>query len=249
MTIIPAIDMLGGRCVRLVQGNYEEVQVYGNDPVAVARRFEQQGARRIHLVDLDAARGDPHTNRRTIRKIRKAVSCTLELGGGIRREDDIEELLDMGIDRLVVGTAFAKRPSMVEGWSAHYGKVFLAGIDARDGFVYVSGWNHETSHKDSELAQTASKVGAGGIIYTNIAKDGTLSGPDIAGTNRIAEVSGLPVILSGGISSAEDVSRVVSERHEKVVGIIVGKALYDEAVELASLIEQYQDTEDGDTEW
>ncbi|MCA1755742.1 MAG: 1-(5-phosphoribosyl)-5-[(5-phosphoribosylamino)methylideneamino]imidazole-4-carboxamide isomerase [Spirochaeta sp.] len=227
MILIPSIDILGGKCVRLLQGDFEESTIYDKDPVAVAREFEAAGARRIHLVDLDAARGDSGMNRGKIRKIRRAVKCTLQLGGGIRSEDDIEELLDIGIDRFVVGTAFARRPQIVEGWTGHYGSIFLAGIDARDGKVQISGWEEDSGIEDITLAKRARELGACGIIYTNIEKDGALQGPDIARTNLIAESCGLPVILSGGIASAEDVERVAGEGHKSIVGVIAGRAIYE----------------------
>lgn len=246
MIIIPAIDLLRGQCVRLNQGDYGEATFYDRDPVAVAREFEQAGARRIHIVDLDAAHGDKTTNRKKIRKIRKAVNCVIELGGGIRTDDDIEELLDLGIDRLVLGTTFAKKPQIVEGWSAHYGNVFVAGIDARDGLVYVSGWEQKTRIEDTELARQAATVGASSIVYTNIERDGTLAGPDVQRTSLIAETSALPVVLSGGIGSEADVKTVAEQAHGGVRGVIVGKAIYEEAVDLAGLIETYQGGEGAD---
>ncbi len=238
MTLIPSIDILGGKCVRLLQGDFDEATIYDKDPVAVAREFEAAGARRIHLVDLDAARGDSGLNRAKIRKIRRAVQCTLQLGGGIRSEDDIEELLDLGIDRFVVGTAFARRPEIVEGWTAHYGGIFLAGIDARNGKVQVSGWEEDSGLDDITLAKRARELGACGIIYTNIEKDGALQGPDIARTNLIAESCGLPVILSGGISSAEDVEKVLAEGHKNIVGVIAGRAVYEAKLDLAAFFAQ-----------
>ena len=246
MIIIPAIDLLRGQCVRLNQGDYGEATFYDRDPVAVAREFEQAGARRIHIVDLDAAHGDKTTNRKKIRKIRKAVGCVIELGGGIRTDDDIEELLDLGIDRLVLGTTFARKPQIVEDWSAHYGNVFVAGIDAKDGFVYVSGWEQKTGIEDTELARQAATVGASGIIYTNIERDGTLSGPDIERTNLSAETSGLPVVLSGGIGSEADVKTATEKAHAGVRGLILGKAIYEQTVDLARLIETYQGDEGAD---
>ncbi|MFO8063813.1 MAG: 1-(5-phosphoribosyl)-5-[(5-phosphoribosylamino)methylideneamino]imidazole-4-carboxamide isomerase [Spirochaetota bacterium] len=246
MIIIPAIDLLRGECVRLNQGDYGEATFYDKDPVAFAREFEQAGAKRIHIVDLDAAHGDKATNRKTIRKIRKAVSCVIELGGGIRTDDDIEELLDLGIDRLVLGTTFARKPQIVEGWSAHYGTIFVAGIDAKDGFVYVSGWEQKTGLEDTALAQQAKKVGVSSIIYTNIERDGTLSGPDIDRTNLMAETSSLPVVLSGGIGSEGDVKTVIENSHKGVSGIIVGKAIYESALDLKTLIDTYQGSEGAD---
>ncbi len=240
MTIIPAIDILGGECVRLSQGNYDEATVYDADPVSVARSFYKAGATRIHIVDLDAAHGDPERNRRVIRKIRKAVPrAILELGGGIRRDDDIETLLDMGIDRLVLGTTFARRPQLVQGWSAHYGSVFLAGIDAREGRVQVSGWEEATSVEARDLAKRAGEYGAAGIIYTNIARDGMLEGPAVDETNAIADAAALPVILSGGVRNMEDLQTIEATRNPNIVGVIVGKALYEDRFDLKELFQAY----------
>lgn len=248
MTIIPAIDLLGGACVRLTQGDYAQVDVYSSDPVAVAHSFEESGARRIHVVDLDAARGNSATNRAVIGAICSAVSCTIELGGGIRAETDVEELLALGVDRLVVGTTFARRPEVIREWSARYGARFIAGIDARDGTVRVQGWEQETGIRDDEIAVTARDMGACAIIYTNIARDGTLGGPDIDGTSRIAESSGLPVILSGGIGSSADIERVAAQAHRGVVGIIAGKAIYTQAISLGDLFARFPAPE-AETAW
>jgi phosphoribosylformimino-5-aminoimidazole carboxamide ribotide isomerase len=249
MLIIPAIDILGGECVRLYKGDYTQATVYEKDPVAMAREFERLGAKRIHIVDLDAARGGGKRNRKKIRKIRKAVSCTLQLGGGIRDEEDVEELIDLGIDRLVVGTLFARNPSRVAGWIQHYGPVFLAGIDAKDGKVQISGWERATDIDDAVLAERAKEAGIAGIVYTNISKDGTMEGPDIEATERIARVSGLPVILSGGIGGAEDIEQVVEKKPHGVVGIITGKAVYEEKFDLPEVLEKFQDDTAGEEDW
>ena len=235
MTIIPSIDILGGECVRLTRGDYDAATVYERDPVVMARRFAEAGSRRVHLVDLDAARGDGRTNRKVIRKIRRAVNATLQLGGGIRRDEDIEELLDLGIDRLVVGTVLARHPDRVAGWVAHYGPIFLAGIDAMDGSVRVSGWEEETRLTDTELAVRCREIGTAGIIYTSIGRDGTLSGPDIERTNAVATASRLPVILSGGIGSREDIEQVRQQACAGLVGVIVGKAIYENRVSIDDL--------------
>jgi phosphoribosylformimino-5-aminoimidazole carboxamide ribotide isomerase len=249
MTVIPAIDILGGECVRLVRGDYQEATIYERDPVAMARRFAQAGAKRIHVVDLDAARGDARTNRKKIRKIRRAVDVTIQLGGGIRRDEDIEELLDLGIDRLVVGTAFARRPENVAGWVAHYGDVFLVGIDSLDGMVRVSGWEKETSIRDIDLAQKAREAGVAGIIFTSIARDGTMEGPDVQGTNAVAEASRIPVILSGGIGSMADLEKVRSGAAKNVVGIIVGKAIYEGTIDVEEVFKDPVATGADEMEW
>jgi phosphoribosylformimino-5-aminoimidazole carboxamide ribotide isomerase len=249
MTVIPSIDVLGGECVRLVRGDYEAVTVYETDPVAIARRFEEAGAKRIHVVDLDAARGDPRTNRKKIRKIRRAVDCTIQLGGGVRRDEDIEELLDLGIDRLVIGTAFAKHPDRIEGWVAHYGDVFLVGIDAMDGQVRISGWETETKLRDVQLAERAKAARVAGVIYTSIGRDGTMEGPDIDRTNAVADASGLPVVLSGGIGSMDDIRAITELSRDNVVGIILGRAIYENAVTLEELFADPRNTGVEVVEW
>lgn len=251
MTLIPAIDLLGGACVRLTKGNYDRVERYSGDPVEVARRFAAAGARWIHLVDLDAARGTVvsgrHSaadspsqppaagqnqpaavghNRETVHRIARAVSCNIQVGGGIRRLQDVEELLVGGAKRLIVGTAVVKDPEEVRRWCGQYPGVLWAGIDADRGAVKISGWEQVAELQDVELAEQVRQMGLAGIVYTSIGRDGTLQGPDIERTNRIAEVSGLPVILSGGIGGMEDVRRVAEQRHAGVEGLIIGKAIY-----------------------
>ncbi len=240
MLIIPAIDILGGECVRLYQGDYSQTKVYEKDPVSLARDFERAGAKRIHIVDLDAARGGSKRNRKIIRKIRKAVSCTIQLGGGIRDEEDVSELIDLGIDRLVVGTVFVRNYSRVEGWIKHYGPLFLVSIDALDGKVRISGWEQETDISDEEVARRAKEAGISGLIYTNIAKDGTLEGPDVESTARVAGAANLPIILSGGIGSIEDIEKVARHEGNNIKGIITGKALYEGRFDLAEVISKYQ---------
>jgi phosphoribosylformimino-5-aminoimidazole carboxamide ribotide isomerase len=249
MIIIPAIDLLGGSCVRLYRGRYDDVTRYDLDPVGIARSFADAGSVRIHIVDLDAARGNCSVNRDKIREIRAAVPCTLEVGGGVRTETDIEELLEIGVDRLVIGTVLAERPDTVAGWISKYGRVFIAGIDALDGRVKVSGWEHEAGMEDTALAHRAAEIGACGIIYTNIARDGTLTGPDIERTGIIAKQSGLPVIVSGGVSSKDDIAAAANEESTGIVGVITGKALYEGRIELAETIREFQRIPEGEIAW
>lgn len=233
MTVIPAIDVMSGRCVRLRQGVYDDATVYGVDPVEIALRFVDTGANRIHLVDLDAARGDGD-NRDTIARIRHAVSCTLEVGGGIRGEDRLQEMLDLGMDYVVVGTVLARDPDQVARWAAaeERGAHMLASIDARDGEVLVQGWQEGSSLPAATVAGWASSMGFAAIQYTNIARDGMLSGPDTEGTVALAQEAEIPVILSGGIASTEDTSRILKEAPQ-LAGFIVGRALYEGTFDLA----------------
>jgi phosphoribosylformimino-5-aminoimidazole carboxamide ribotide isomerase len=244
MIVIPAIDLYDGKCVRLVQGNYQNVNKYEKDPALIARAYAEQGYKRLHMVDLNGARGEPSKiNRKKIIRIRKNFPGIIQLGGGIRTDEDVEEMIDLGIDRLILGTVFAKRPGMVEGWIAHYGDVFIIGIDARDGIVHVSGWESETSITDIELAKQAKKAGAKSIVYTNISRDGMLQGPDIDRSNHVAATAEIPVIVSGGISSLDDIDSVITNGRENVVGVIVGRALYDGVISPREVIEKYPTTE------
>ena len=254
MIPIPAIDLLGGACVRLTKGSYDRVERYGEDPLEVARRFEAAGAPWIHLVDLDAARAaappsattiKSHrrpaqpaatNNRPVIRRIARSISCSIEVGGGIRSLRDVEEILEAGAGRLIVGTILVKDPEEVKHWCALHPGVLWAGIDADRGAVKISGWQQSSELQDVELAGRVRRLGLAGIVYTSIGRDGTMEGPDIERTNRIAEVSNLPVILSGGIGSMEHVQRVFQQAQAGVEGLIIGKAIYRGRVDLGELL-------------
>jgi phosphoribosylformimino-5-aminoimidazole carboxamide ribotide isomerase len=243
--VIPSIDLLGGKVVRLVKGDYRDVTVYATNPAKIARGFEAAGARLIHVVDLDRARGDASVNRGLIRAVRRAVSCALEVGGGVRAESDVAELLDCGVERIVIGTALARDPEAVAGWIAHYRFCPVAGLDARDRKIRVQGWTDEAGLRDVDLAARCREMGFEEIVYTNIGVDGTLAGPDLAATNEVAAAAGLPVILSGGIGRPEDVAAVAAGKHPLVKGVIVGKAYYEKKIDLAGLIRAHQTDDDA----
>jgi len=248
MVIIPAIDLLNGECVRLFKGDYGEVKSYEKDPSRVAESFESLGIRRLHLVDLDAARGEGKNNRAAVRKIRAAFSGIIELGGGVREEEDVRELLEIGVDKLIVGTVLAREPEKVKGWITKFGAVFIAGIDALNGEVKVSGWEKGTALRDEDLAGTCALMGIGNIIYTNIDRDGTLAGPDLENTNRIAAESGVTVTLSGGISSQEDLRKVFESGHPLLKGVITGKAYYEGRIDLKKAVADFQ-KENEECDW
>lgn len=240
MLCIPAIDLLDGRCVRLRQGRYDDVTRYDDDPVARALSFVEAGARRIHIVDLDAARGEPvEKNRRVVARIAAEAGCEIEMGGGVRSRQDVEALLEAGVNYLIVGTVLVRNPDEVAAWVKDYGDVFIAGIDARDGEVKVSGWEEGSSLSDVELAITASELGVCGIVHTNIARDGMLSGPDIERSIMVAESCGLPVTVSGGVSCIDDVRRAWELRDRGLGGIILGKAVYDGRIDLKEVFLEF----------
>jgi phosphoribosylformimino-5-aminoimidazole carboxamide ribotide isomerase len=250
MIIIPAIDLLNGSVVRLRQGDYGKAKHYaGESPAETARRFASYGVKRIHLVDLDAAKGESKNNRAGIRSIRKAVSCVLEAGGGIRGEDDVRELLDIGIDRLILGTILVKDPEKVRNWTDRYGKKFIAGIDARDGTVHIAGWREAGPLTDMDLARRTASLGVCSIIYTNIARDGMLQGPDIERTALVARESGIPVIISGGVSGEKDVLAAAGLGNAGIPGVIIGKAVYEGKVDLETLVRTFPQDEALSAPW
>ena len=235
MTVIPAIDLLGGRCVRLREGRYEEATVYAGDPAEVAQRMVAAGATRIHVVDLDAARGTGD-NMAAIAAIRAAVACVVEVGGGVRSVERVARLLDSGINYAIVGTLLAREPDTIAGWAARYGEALVASIDARDGLVRVAGWREETGIAAIDLARYAGEIGLAAIEYTNISRDGTMMGPDVDGTCAVARATTIPVILSGGVARTEDVRAVLRRSRGAIAGMIVGRALYEGYFDLARAI-------------
>jgi phosphoribosylformimino-5-aminoimidazole carboxamide ribotide isomerase len=240
LILIPAIDILNKQCVRLLQGNYNKVSVYSDSPEEIARSFEEKGALQIHIVDLDAAKGKGDHNRDTIAKIRNAVSCTIEVGGGVRSEEDIDALLAIGINKLIFGTILAKDPDLIARWVSRFGDCFIAGIDARDGKVKIQGWKDDSGLSDTECSLRAKSLGIREIIYTNISNDGALKGPDIERTNLIAETAGIPVILSGGIGAYNDIERAIARCNPLVTGIIIGKAIYEGNIALDEAFRRFQ---------
>ena len=236
MTAIPAIDLIDGHCVRLTEGVFDTAKIYGDDPAAVARSFAEAGARRLHVVDLDAARGSG-SNRDAIKAIRKAFPGILDVGGGIRSIEDARVLKSIGVDLLIAGTALVKKPDDIAAWAEELGPMIVAGIDARDGEVKVSGWEDGSSLRAVDLAAKVRDLGVVEIIYTDISRDGTLSGPNIPETAAIAASSGLPVIISGGVGSMGDLELLAKEKPAGVTGVIFGKALYEGRVNLKEAIQ------------
>ncbi len=230
MQIWPAIDLRGGLCVRLQQGDYDRETVFGEDPADMARHWVRQGAERLHLVDLDGARDGRQANAQSVRDIRRAVDIPLELGGGIRDEQTIAQLLDAGIDRLVIGTRALREPAWFrEVCQAFPGRLVL-GIDARDGRVATDGWRQTTVVPATELAADLQDETVAAVIYTDIATDGMLTGPNLPAMQEMVGAVSLPVIASGGIATAKDVERLAALG---VAGCIIGRALYEGKLSLA----------------
>lgn len=229
--ILPAIDLLGGRCVRLSQGDYDRVAVYGDDPGAVAASFVAAGATRVHVVDLDGARaGRPH-NRDAVRAIVTAAKdAPVQLGGGMRSLEAIEEALALGVERTIFGTAALRDPTLVrEAARRHPGRIAV-GIDARAGRVAVEGWLETSDVLALDVARCFEDAGVAALVYTEIARDGMGTGPDLDATAALAAAVSIPVIASGGVGSEEHVRRAAAT--PGIAGLIIGKALYEGTVKL-----------------
>jgi len=228
MEIIPAVDIRGGRCVRLYQGDFQRETVFGDDPVAVARSWQEAGATRLHVVDLDGAREGRPANAQVIRRLIQAVSIPVQVGGGLRDRQSIEGYLGAGIDRVVLGTAAVKDPSLLAEAIAEHGERIVVAVDARVGMVAIEGWQEETPLSAAQLMSELATKGVPRFIYTDALRDGTLQGPDFAAVETVLARVGVPVIYAGGVSSIPDLVRLASLGAEAA---IIGQALYTGAVD------------------
>ncbi len=238
MIIIPAIDLRSGRCVRLTQGRKQDTKVYDEDPVALALRYQAEGATWLHLVDLDGAFSDPNSdNRRVVSEIVSQVKIPVQFGGGLRSLADLQQVIELGVSRTILGTLAVEAPDIVTAALRLYGPKKLAvGIDARDGRVMTRGWNSDGGQSALELAQGVGGLGIERIIYTDIARDGMLSGINLEQTRLIARESGLKVTASGGVSSLADLEQLKPANEDGVDSVIVGKALYEGRFTLAEAL-------------
>ena len=233
MIIYPAIDIKDSKCVRLTQGKFDNVTVYGEDPLEIAKNWEAKGGKFLHTVDLDGARGKGQNNRDIIKVIAKELSIPVQTGGGIRSLEDIEELISGGINRVILGTAALSDEQFLIDAVKEYGDKIAVGIDAKDGKVAVSGWEEVSDVDAVEFAKKVEKIGVKTIIYTDIATDGMLTGPNLEAMKIMASSVGISVIASGGIGSKED---ILSLKPTGVSGVIVGKALYTGRVNLEEVL-------------
>ena len=238
MQIFPAIDLRGGQVVRLYQGDYDKETVYAQDPCAVARDFIAAGAGYLHVVDLDGALAGYSVNEEVIRRIADTVSIPIEIGGGIRSKEAVERMLDLGVRRVIIGTKAAEHPEFLRDMVRTFGEeAIVAGVDAKDGMVAVEGWEKVSSLTASDLCLTMKEYGVRHIVYTDISRDGMLSGPNVEATRKLTEETGLDIIASGGVSCMEDLKCL----HEAGIrGAIIGKALYENRIDLAEAVRLYE---------
>ncbi len=234
MIIYPAIDIKQGKCVRLVQGDFKQVTVYSDNPINIAKKWEGLGAEYVHIVDLDGAVSGKLVNYKIIKKIASSINIPIQLGGGIRSMDNIEDLLGLGVNRLILGTAAMKNQSLVEEAIRKYKDKIVIGIDAKDGQVATEGWEEISEITAINLGKKVEAMGAQTIIYTDIGRDGMLIGPNISAMQEMATKVNVSIIASGGISKTKDIEDL---KETPVEGVIIGKALYTEDVNLKEAIE------------
>lgn len=233
MEVIPAIDIRDGKCVRLYQGDYSRETVYSEDPVSIALRWESEGASRLHLVDLDGAASGKPVNFGAVEAIVKAVRLPVQIGGGIRTKKTVARMLELGVKRVIIGTAAVEKPALVAELCAEYGEAIIVGIDARDGKVATRGWIKAGGVSAGALAIKMEEAGVKRIIYTDIGRDGTLTEPNFTAVSRLIRSVKLAVIASGGVASLEHVSKLEASGVE---GVIIGRALYTGDVKLRDVL-------------
>jgi phosphoribosylformimino-5-aminoimidazole carboxamide ribotide isomerase len=236
MIILPAIDLRKGRCVQLTQGLPDQERVYSSDPVEMARKWESEGAEYLHVVDLDGAFEGKPIHFEVVSQIAAAIDIPVEIGGGLRTDADIRNVLEGGARRAVVGTRLVSEPEVLKRLAEEYGDRVVAGIDARDGRVQIEGWVETSEMEAVELARMADGHGIKTLIYTDTAVDGMLSGPNIEATGKMCSAVSCGVVASGGIRSADDIRRLRELGHDNLVGAIVGTALYEGEVTLEALM-------------
>lgn len=233
MRLYPAIDIIGGQCVRLTQGDYTQKTTFSEDPLAVALRWQDEGGEFLHLVDLDGAKDGTMPNLETVCKIAESLSIPVEIGGGIRDMRAVRAYLEHGVQRVILGTAAIEHPDFVKEAVAAWGDRIVVGIDAKDGMVAVKGWQEVSSVSALQLAKEMEQIGISTLIYTDIATDGMLQGPNLSAMREMADAVSMDVVASGGVASVDDIRRL---KTTGVEGVIVGKALYTGAVNLKEAV-------------
>ena len=237
MIIIPAVDIKNGRCVRLLQGRKDEETVFSNDPVKMARKWDDEGAELIHVIDLDGAFEKSPQNMNSIKKIIESVKAGVQVGGGIRDKKTIRMFIDLGAKRVIIGTEAIKNPKLVKDACKEFPGRIVVGIDARNGMVAIEGWTETTKIKAVDLAKQFEDCGVVAINFTDIYRDGMQTGPNIKETMIISESVSIPVVASGGVSTIEDIKKLIQLEKFGVTGIITGRALYSKNLNLKEAIE------------
>ena len=236
MLILPAIDLRGGNCVRLVKGDFKQETIYSEHPEEIALRWEEGGAEFLHVVDLDGALAGEPQNMDAIKRILQAVSIPVEVGGGIRSMESIDRLLSIGVSRVILGSVAVHKEELVQEACSAYGNRIVVGIDAKKGIVATDGWEKSGGISAVELAKKLGTFGLETIIYTDISRDGTLSGVNVTETAHLARASGIKVIASGGVKSISDIEELKKRECDGIIGVIVGKSIYEGTLSLTEAI-------------
>lgn len=236
MVIFPAIDIRGGKCVRLFKGDFAQETVFSDKPEEMAAKWEAKRGKFLHLVDLDGALAGKSVNLDVVKKIVDTVSIPVELGGGIRTMENIDEVLSLGVQRVILGSVAVKNPALVKEACQKYGDRVVVGIDAKDGIVAVDGWGVSGDVEVTVLAKEMAKAGVKTIIYTDISRDGTLSGVNVEATARLARESGIKVVASGGVKSLDDIKALLPYEKDGIEGVIVGKSIYTGSLDLQEAV-------------
>lgn len=240
MILFPAIDIRGGKCVRLTQGDYNKEKVYSDNPLEMAKEWERKGAEYIHIVDLDGAKTGKSINQELIEEIAKTLSIPVQVGGGVRSINVIRTYLNAKVSRVIIGTAAIQNPEFLREAVEKYGDKIAVSIDARNGFVATDGWTKESSVKALDLVKELEEIGVKTIVYTDILKDGMLQGPNFIELKAVNEATTMDVIASGGVTTEEDVHKL---KEQNMYGAIIGKALYDGTLDFTKLIAGEKDAE------
>ena len=246
MVICPAIDIRGGKCVRLFKGDFAQETVFSDKPEEMAAKWEAQGGKFLHLVDLDGALAGKSVNLDVVKKIVDTVKIPVELGGGIRTMENIDEVLALGVQRVILGSVAVKNPALVKEACQKYGDRVVVGIDAKDGIVAVDGWGVSGDVEVTVLAKEMAKAGVKTIIYTDISRDGTLSGVNVEATARLARESGVKIVASGGVKSLDDIEALLPYEKDGIEGVIVGKSIYTGSLDLQEAIALVESAETGE---
>lgn len=234
MILFPAIDIRNGNCVRLIQGDYDQETIYGDSPTAMAKKWEQEGAEFLHIIDLDGAKTGNSLNQQAIKEVAAAVSIPVQVGGGIRTIETIDRHINNGVSRVIIGTAAITNPNFLKEAVEKYGEKIAVSIDARNGFVATDGWTETSDVKAVDLLKDLEKIGVKTVVYTDIFKDGMLQGPNFSELRLVDEATSIDVIASGGVTTKEDIKQL---RKMDMYGAIIGKALYDGKLDFAELVE------------
>jgi phosphoribosylformimino-5-aminoimidazole carboxamide ribotide isomerase len=235
MIIFPAIDIKGGKCVRLLKGDFNKITQYEKSPIDQANQFSSLGFNNIHIIDLDGALGNKIVNKNIIEKISKNKKIKIQIGGGVRSLEHIKNLIDLGVDKVILGTAAIESKNFLKNACKQFTNKIALALDVRDGYIALAGWKKQTNILASDFVKKIEDINVSRIIYTDINKDGTKLGPNIEETINLANMSKVPIIISGGVSSIDDIINIKKNKFKNIEGVIVGRAIYDDNINIKEL--------------